>query len=188
MLMTLPLLSPQTIDYSGTFALRETFWLGSSNCVDKSSFFCQRDFGDDNQWVTEDGWNQQLHFMTQAAFDEDNQINNKELLWLYVPDYTRNGAFSHIKEIPCPNRTICWKESENCAGFTVSDKCEWRFNEMELIQYTPSECLEDESLGCRQLKAYARYQTRLANKLESKWDFLTIIFTCFVLTIVSIQF
>lgn len=124
--------------------------------------------------------------MTESAYDDQENENKKTLLWLYVPDFTKGGAFSHIKTIPCLDGTVCWTESENCAGFNVSDACEWRYNEMELIQYTPSECLEDESLGCAQLKAFARYMTRPANQIDSQRSFLTIVFTCVILTLVSI--
>ena len=59
---------------------------------------------------------------------------------------------------------------------------------MELIQYTPSDCIEHEILGCYQLKAYARYKTRYANMQESRQSFMTIIFTCIILSLVAGQF
>ena len=59
---------------------------------------------------------------------------------------------------------------------------------MELIQYTPSECLKHEELGCRSLKAFARYKTRYANMEEQRQSFLTILFTVFILSLVSGKF
>lgn len=59
---------------------------------------------------------------------------------------------------------------------------------MELYQYTPSECIKDESLGCKSLKAFARYMTRPANENENRQTFLTILFTCFIVTLVSFKF
>ena len=50
-----------------------------------------------------------------------------------------------------------WEQSENCAGFIVGDDCEWRYEEMELISFTPVECLEDKSLACDQIVSYARF-------------------------------
>lgn len=196
MLMALPLLTVQEVDFSGDYALRETFWLGrssallvnmDSDCIEKGTGCEDVDFNT-NHWVTDEGWYQQLRFMTEATFDDSTQINQKELLWLYVPDFRNQGVLSHIKEIPCANGSICWKESENCAGFNVSDNCEWRFNEMELYHYTPSECLKDESLGCKQFKAFARYMTRPANENENRQTFFTILFTCFIVTLVSFKF
>ena len=31
------------------------------------------------------------------------KINKKELLWLYIPDFEKNGAMDHIKSIPGVN-------------------------------------------------------------------------------------
>ena len=181
MLMALPLLTVNEVDFSCDYALRETFWLGRSGALD---------FYSDNEHtlVTTEGWYQQLRFMKNAAFDDSIQKNQKELLWLYVPDFTRHGALTHIKEIPDFDGKIIWREDENCAGFNVSDNCLWRFNEMELIQYTPSECLKDPSLSCKQLRAFARYSIRPGKEDEARFSFFTIIFTVVILSIVSFSF
>jgi hypothetical protein len=50
-----------------------------------------------------------------------------------------------------------WQETKECAGFTVTDECPHRFEEMILISYTPSECLKDKTMSCDELVAYARY-------------------------------
>jgi len=78
-----------------------------------------------------------------------------------VPDFMNKGQMGNIKEIPTADgKGIFWKESEYCAGFVVSSKCEWRYKEMELIAYTPTECYKYPELNCQNLKAYARFQTR----------------------------
>jgi hypothetical protein len=41
-----------------------------------------------------------------------------------------------------------WEETEKCAGFKVSNDCPWRFQEMTLVSYTPSECLQDPKYSC----------------------------------------
>ena len=54
MLMVLPLLRRNNNDFSGEHALREVFWFGRSNCInrnDENAFFC-----DQNDWLTEEGW------------------------------------------------------------------------------------------------------------------------------------
>lgn len=100
MLMALPLLTIQEVDYSGDYALRETFWLGRSSASLLDS---------DQHWVTAEGWYQQLRFVANVTFDDTLQFPHKELLWLYIPDYMNQGLFSHIKEIPCiDGKEICW--------------------------------------------------------------------------------
>jgi len=50
-----------------------------------------------------------------------------------------------IKSIPdkYDKNTMVWKESPNCSGPKISDKpCHLRIDEMELISYTPLECLK----------------------------------------------
>ena len=33
-----------------------------------------------------------------------------------------------------------WTQTDECAGFKVGNDCPWRYEEMELIAYTPTEC------------------------------------------------
>ena len=67
-----------------------------------------------------------------------------------------------IKEIYGRNNLVVWRESEHCAGFIVSNssECELRYNEMELLSYTPHECLDGSIKYCKELIAYARFDIR----------------------------
>ena len=39
----------------------------------------------------------------------------------------------------------------------MSDDCPYRYDDMQLVTYTPQECLDDPQLGCEDLIAYARF-------------------------------
>ena len=114
MLMTLPILNPPSTDYSGIFALKKVFWFGRSSCTDSSSYFCDR-----KPRISKDGWNEILRGMTRASQDEE-MVNRKKLLWLYVPDFTREGRLDHITDIKDRDGKVVWEETKACAGFTVS--------------------------------------------------------------------
>lgn len=49
------------------------------------------------------------------------KINKKELLWLYIPDFEKNGAMDHIKSIPGVNEgdPPFWEQDELCSGFKI---------------------------------------------------------------------
>ena len=124
MLMVLPLLSPTEIDYSQEYGLRELFWMGRSNCVpqqetnlvhpvhdmdiiidheliqrietdtdvEKTDFYCD---STRDPYVTTEGWLALLRMYASAA-SVQGQKPTWTLLWLYVPDYTRNGRMGEI--------------------------------------------------------------------------------------------
>ena len=159
MLMILPLLSRSEIDYSAEYGLRQLFWLGRSSCTDPDGFFCNRQ----PTWVTKEGWIENLRAFNQSALDS-NLIFKKELLWLYVPNFEKEGNIESLTFIPGREDIglVDWHQSEHCAGFNVSDNCPWRYEEMELIRYTPSECLsQGKHMGCEELVTYARFQMQL---------------------------
>ena len=62
MLMVLPLLSQDEMDYSGEYALREAFWFGRSSCTDPKGFFC-----DQSTWLTKRGWYEILRGITRSS-------------------------------------------------------------------------------------------------------------------------
>ena len=124
-------------------------------------FYC----GDGTQqsWVTTEGWMYLLRMYASAASVPEGSTPSWELLWLYIPDYTRNGRMGEIKSIPWPDDyeredddpEFFWTQNDACAGFYVTNECQWRFEEMALITYSPYTCtgvLE----GCEELIAYAR--------------------------------
>lgn len=59
---------------------------------------------------------------------------------------------------------------------------------MDLITFTPLECLNNQVLGCDQLVAYARFNKRYEKVQEAILQFLTTLFTCCVLTVASLVF
>ena len=120
MLMILPLFTLPEIDYSGEYALRDAFWFGRSSCKDPNGFFCSQE-----EWITSEGWQEILRGMTRNAQErvmEDGRlttVNKKELLWLYLPDFEKNGAMDEIKEIKSknPDDPPFWTQNEICGGF-----------------------------------------------------------------------
>ena len=57
-----------------------------------------------------------------------------------------------------------WQQLDSCAGFTVSDECPWRYEEMTLVTFRPDVCSNGEVKGCEELVSYAR----IANGESSK--------------------
>jgi hypothetical protein len=53
---------------------------------------------------------------------------------------------------------IFWKEYPGCSDFIISDSgCDLRISEMEIISFTPFECLDKTIKNCENLTAYARF-------------------------------
>ena len=96
-------------------------------------------------------------------------------------------SIAHIKN-PIGTDGYYWTETKECGGFIVGDDCQWRFEEMSLISYTPKECIDDSTMACEQLVAYARYQHKLEKTNEALSTFYTTIFTIIVLTIATMSF
>jgi hypothetical protein len=72
-----------------------------------------------------------------------------------------NGTVTDIESIPGdfddPTDNL-WEQEDDCAGKDVSDDCDLRVAEMQLIVFTPEDCLdEDEVRGCSELKSFARF-------------------------------
>ena len=72
-----------------------------------------------------------------------------EVLWLYLPDYKNEGNMNVIPNIPKIGKTFqendpdpFWSQDEGCSGFIVGEKCNWRWEEMNLITFTPQICLD----------------------------------------------
>lgn len=59
---------------------------------------------------------------------------------------------------------------------------------MELVRFTPVQCIEDPTLNCDKLVSYARFKVKLEAQEQAKLQFFTTIFTCGVLTIASLTF
>jgi len=85
-------------------------------------------------------------------------------------------------------KSTFWSENPECSGFTVSDKnCTLRTTEMELVTYTPIQCLKNK-INCDDLVAFVRYNIRDQVVSEAQLQFATTIFTCIILTAASLTF
>lgn len=109
-------------------------------------------------------------YVTASSIPEGEE-STWEVLWLYVPDYNRQGQMSTIEKIPMQGQTFntmtepyYWTQNEACAGFIVRDECPWRFEEMSLITYKPEVCVSGEVQGCEELVAYARVVENVNSK------------------------
>ena len=101
-------------------------------------------------------------YVTASAIPEGAD-NTWEVLWLYIPDYNKNGQMAHIEKIPSKGQKFSnmeepyfWEQSAECSGFIISDDCPFRIEEMSLITFRPDACSTGEVQGCEELIAYAR--------------------------------
>jgi len=62
---------------------------------------------------------------------------------------------------------LVWTETAECSGFEVPDNCPWRYEEMELVTFTPDYCLTQKVEGCEYLVSYARFNKRVAKQEEA---------------------
>ena len=53
-----------------------------------TSFYCDMT---DEPWITEEGWVELLQMYVTAASIPEDADNTWEVLWLYVPDYSKQG-------------------------------------------------------------------------------------------------
>lgn len=70
----------------------------------------------------------------------------------------------------------------------MSSECIYRAEEMELIAFTPVECIKHENLHCDKLVSYARFQRKSQRQDEAQAQFIITLFTCIVLTAASLKF
>lgn len=81
-----------------------------------------------------------------------------------------------------------WRQTDACAGPIVSDDCQWRYEEMAMVTFTPSICLDRELKGCEQLVAYARINQAYGKRMEAIFQLCTTIFTCIILAAAFVIF
>ena len=130
LLMVLPLLSYQGSNYTTFSGLREIFWFGSSSCqpIEGVDTMCKG-----VTWITKEGWEEKLRHFINAQRSSESQEVEKELLWLYVPDFTKDGVLDSISSVPDrfdPTKAM-WNQTDACSGFKISNKnCHLRVKEM----------------------------------------------------------
>lgn len=71
--------------------------------------------------MTTEGWNELLYNYAFSTRLEESDDVTKKLLWLYIPDFTQFGKMASISKIVV-NGTVKWTQTDNCAGFKISDK------------------------------------------------------------------
>jgi len=69
--------------------------MGRSSCIDPNGFFCNNQ----ETWITEEGWYQTLRAFNMSALDSELNFK-KELLWLYAPNFMKQGTVESIDHIP----------------------------------------------------------------------------------------
>lgn len=155
--MILPLLTYTNDDFSSEYGLRQLFWFGRSDCKrNNGTFFCER--GD---WVNVLGWEEKLRQYIVSARGVETDSLSRTILWMYLPDFESNGTMNVIEKVPTRDgKEIYWEKDPYCSGFKIdNDLCTLRTSEMDLVAYTPSECLL-KKYDCQDLVAYVRFNIR----------------------------
>lgn len=62
-----------------------------------TSFFCNMS---SEPWVTDKGWIELLQMYTSASSIPEGSDLTWQVLWLYVPDYNKQGMMAEIDKIP----------------------------------------------------------------------------------------
>ena len=93
--MVLPAITYNSSDVSHNYGLRQLFWFGRSNCdIVDGNFYCDR-----NNWITAEGWQEQLRQFVGASRADEHSELMKDVLWIYVPDHEQAGSMSQIQNI-----------------------------------------------------------------------------------------
>ena len=103
--------------------------------------FC--DHGEEEPWLTQAGWHEKLRQYVTAQRLSDADENYKDVLWLYIPDWARNGNIASINEVPTrySQDEVLWRQDPHCSGHRISHQpCRLRVEEMEMVSFRPEEC------------------------------------------------
>lgn len=82
---------------------------------------------------------------------------------MYIPDFDSNGTMKSIPRVlDRDGVSTFWEQDPYCSGFTIDhDLCYLRVTEMDLVAYTPIECIGGETeQDCSDLVAYVRFNIR----------------------------
>lgn len=144
LLMFIPIFTYPGGNFSSESGLRELFDVGVSHCnkgLDES--YGEFTLCESRDLITAAGWHQKLrnYVLSSCQSDKGEQLN-KKLLWLFVPDWEKDGQMSSITSIPAEkgrknklnvftdDPDVYWKQTDACAGFKVSKDCYLREQEM----------------------------------------------------------
>ena len=98
LLMVLPAITYTAIDVSQQYGLKTLFWFGRSNCY-KVGGDVQMDCEPGKLWTSQAGWEEHLRQFVSSSRPSEEQEPNKDVLWIYVPDYSDNGRITSIQNI-----------------------------------------------------------------------------------------
>lgn len=147
-----------------------------------------------------------LRQFTDASKQPEFESPTWTPLWLYIPDFMKGGAMNNIHFVPkagityaevnqafkkegkLPSEMVYWQENDACAGFEVGPNCHLRYDEMQLVTYSPVQCQGQDVRGCEFLISYARVDMSYTIKQEAMWNFYTTLFTIFFLSGIFIIF
>jgi len=149
-----------------------------------------------------------LRMYVDSSKQPETANATQRLLWLYLPDFMNGGEMSSIEYIPAvgytyadieqqralngklPDEMIYWKQDDSCAGFSVSKTCNLRYEEMQLITFTPSFCHSHENKlkGCEFLVSYARIDINSISRKDAIFNFAKTLFTIVFLSGIFIIF
>jgi len=163
----------QQVFYNG---LRQVFIAGSSSCTEKANPFCGTNL------VTPAGWIALLQNFVDLGKTKD--VTYYEVISMEIPNYFNGGKVEAIRNIYNPlTKQTYWMENDKCSGKIVSERkeCPLRIEEMQLITFTPDECLNGMIKGCSDLVIYVRLSIRGRTSQIAIYRFIIIIFTTVLL-------
>uniref|UniRef100_A0A0G4H167 Guanylate cyclase domain-containing protein n=1 Tax=Chromera velia CCMP2878 TaxID=1169474 RepID=A0A0G4H167_9ALVE len=184
MLFVIPLLQVEEEDNSRFFGLRQIFWYGRSGCTDTEalSVHCEQQNG---AWITLDGWDFMLFRYTKSSVTPGSDVNRFPLLWLQAPDLRSKGHiedFESITGIAESGKKQLWRQNPRCATLDPVD-CPYRDEELDLVSFTPPECLDRED--CDSVASYARFQVQLRVRESAMWSMAVTVFIIILLGTLS---
>eukprot|EP00386_Alphamonas_edax_P009943 GDKI01032478.1.p1 GENE.GDKI01032478.1~~GDKI01032478.1.p1 ORF type:complete len:848 (-),score=288.72 GDKI01032478.1:159-2702(-) len=188
MLLVIPVLQVSEEDNSRYFGLRQLFWYGRSQCkpndANDNRLYCNVQT---QNWVTEEGWQRLLQMYVEVSKSGDTGQLTAPLLWLRVPDYRNKGMMRDISAINVTSTkgvSYTWEADPSCTGESPSN-CQWRDSELDNVVYKPPDC---KGTACRELTAYARFQTRANSKDESIYSIAQTVFIMVLLGTLAMLF
>jgi len=186
-LFVLPNLSYEESDNSGYHGLQQLFYYGSSFCnTPNADFACKyglpHSSNDSNAWLTTEGWRYMVYaYATSSKTQGEKESSTgdlaKPLLWLRIPDFEEGGRIHDIRRVESPQGT--WEADVKCDSFQTRDECKWRESEVELVVFTPEECLS--SNACREINVAAKFLKKDYSVQSAGMSMLTTIFIVFLL-------